>query len=236
MLYKKLLFIGISKSQPQVLKLYPHQQTAFTQGLVWHDDKLYESTGLIGHSSIRQLILDQEFPHCITELPEHWGEGIACHGDEIFQLTWKSQLAIVYRLEDLTKLREIAVQGEGWGLSAFNSGFVMTNGTNKLVFVDRQLREQRQVSVNIKGRPLNWLNDLTYAKGSLYINRLSDHCIYQVDPNLGKVERIIDCQKLVEQVNPLDKEDVLNGIAYVEQEDHFIITGKRWPTLFVVNF
>ena len=235
-LYRKLWYINIPTNKPIVIDTFSHDASAFTQGLLFDDGELFESTGLIGHSSIRHLSLEKETPKKITYLPDLWGEGIASYANEIVQLTWKSQVAVVYQLPGLNPIREIEYQGEGWGLASFDDGFVMTDGSETLKFLNRDLEVESIVSVKIKGRPLLWLNDLTYAEGSLYINRLSDNYIYQVSPNTGKVERIIDCTQIVRQMQPLGKEDCLNGIAYSTEDKKFFITGKRWSKLFSVAF
>lgn len=233
-IFKHILLCNVPKSVPRVLHIAPHDGRAFTQGLLVTNGSLYESTGLIGQSSIRKLSLDTSEPQIKVPLANHWGEGIACQGDELVQLTWKSRLAKVYSLPNLEFSREIQYQGEGWGLAKFNDGFVMTDGSENLKFLNSEFELVKTVQVLIKGRPLQWLNDLIYANGALYVNRLGDDNIYQICPNSAKVIKVYDCSDIVAQVKPLGVEDHLNGIAYDEEQQHFIITGKRWDKLFIV--
>ncbi|MDP2560848.1 glutaminyl-peptide cyclotransferase [Psychrobium sp. 1_MG-2023] len=234
--YQQLWYFNIPIVTPQIIAVYPHDPRAFTQGLVFEQGCLYESTGLIGESTVRRLSFEHAIPELSHPLEDHWGEGIACNREQLIQLTWQSQIAMVYRLTDLQPITELPYQGEGWGLASIDDGFVMTDGSERLQFLNHHFEVVSDVRVMIKGKPLRWLNDLIFANGSLYINRLSDHFIYQVSPLSGQVERIIDCSYIVAIEQPSGNEDVLNGIAFNQQQQQFIITGKRWSQLFVVTF
>lgn len=233
---KSLWLCCIPRGAAQVIATCPHDTNAFTQGLIVEKGLLYESTGLIGESSIRRLSYSEEAPELNQSLPNHWGEGIACQGNEIYQLTWKSQVAIVYGLPNLLPVREVAYKGEGWGLASFNDGFVMTDGSAEIQFLNSNFELVRKLIVKIKGRPLDWLNDLIYARGTLFVNRLNDNNIYQICPVNARVEKIWDCTRLLNEVQPLGDEDHLNGIAYNEDKQQFIVSGKRWSKLFFVKF
>jgi glutamine cyclotransferase len=175
-------------------------------------------------------------PETMLPLENHWGEGIAARDKELIQLTWRSELAMVYSLPELKPTRSLQYRGEGWGLSACGDGFVMTNGSSTLVFRDQYFAVLRTLPVRTRGIPLRWLNDLTCANGRLYINRLGDNCIYEVDPMNGRVTTILDCSEIVSAESPAGAEDQLNGIAYIEDDDVFVITGKRWKKLYFVAF
>ena len=233
---QRLWLIGIPKAEPNIISTHPHDPKAFTQGLIMEEGKLYESTGLEGSSSLRLLSLEQESPLRITPLPVHWGEGIACLNGEIIQLTWKSEVAVVYKLPELQPVRELPYEGEGWGITRFNDGFIISDGSEVLKIVDRNLKVDQILPVKIKGKPLKWLNDLIYAEGSLFINRLSDSNIYQVCPYSGKVNQVIDCSSLIKESQANGHEDFLNGIAYDSSEKVFFVTGKRWAKIFKVTF
>jgi glutamine cyclotransferase len=228
---KKAWVSSIKVVEPVILEQLPHDEKAFTQGLLYKDHKLYESTGLDGCSSIRRLDASSGKVEFIKNLPNHWGEGIAFGNDMIVQLTWKDNKAIIYSWPELYVVGEWSFTGEGWGLSSMPKGFVMTNGSSQLIFLDERFKVLRAENVKIRGLPHRWLNDLAYANGSLYINRLGDNNIYVVDPATGYVLRRIDCSNLVKIAMTVG-EDVLNGIAYDELENEFFITGKRWPVLF----
>lgn len=233
---RQIATAGIARTKPTVLKTAPHDPAAFTQGLAWSGGCLYESTGLEDASSIRRLSMTSTVPEIQLPLKNHWGEGIAVRDDELVQLTWRSELAMVYSLPELKPTRSLQYRGEGWGLSACGDGFVMTNGSNQLVFRDQYFEVVRTLSVSTRGLPLRWLNDLTCANDRLYINRLGDSCIYEVDPKDGRVTRILDCSEIVSAESPAGAEDQLNGIAYLEDENVFVLTGKRWSKLYFVSF
>jgi glutaminyl-peptide cyclotransferase len=221
----------------RVLAEYPHDTAAFTQGLLWEDGAVYESTGLYGQSSLRQVDLDSGAILRQVRLPgDLFGEGLAKHGDRLIQVTWRENVAIVYAFDSFQKLEEIAYAGEGWGLTYDGTWLVMSNGSDELTFRDpRTLNIWQKIPVRLEGESVALLNELEYAKGQIYANIWQQNKIVRIDPRSGSVTAEIDTSALpYTPVNP--SIDILNGIAYISNSDTFLLTGKRWPKIFEVRF
>jgi len=227
--------LGIPKSEPHILRELPHDPSAFTQGLHIHDGVLYESTGLVGQSSLR--VIDRQTGAILKKITVEgqFAEGIAVLDDRLVQLLWYSQQALVYRLPDLMPLEPYRYSGEGWGMTATQKYFLTSHGTGEIVYRGRDFKEIKSLKVSINGFPLKGINDLAWANGSIYCNVLRDNNLYEVDENHGKVVNIFDCSRIVEMAAPPGDANVLNGIAYDEQTDTFIVTGKRWQKYFQVK-
>lgn len=230
-----LLNAGIKVVVPTILDELPHDPRAFTQGLAYAQGKLYESTGLNKESSIRQIDSISGKVENVRQLPGHFGEGLAVQGKRIVQLTFQSNIAFVYRLDDFSIVDEWPYDGEGWGLTATHNGFVMTNGGSELLFRNQCFDLVRTVKVRRKGMPLHWLNDLECARGRLFVHRLGDRYLFEIDPSCGSILRLIDGASLIRCAQPKGPVDVFNGIAYDPIGDIFFMTGKRWPVLFKVH-
>jgi glutamine cyclotransferase len=227
---------GIPTSEPQVLRVLPHDPAAFTQGLHIHAGILYESTGLVGQSSLR--VIDARTGEIARKIAvaDQFAEGIAAVGDRLIQLAWRSQQALVYQLPGLAPLAPHAYAGEGWGLTASAEHYLASNGSDEIVYRDHSFNPVRSLKVRIKGRPLRGINDLAWAHGRLYCNVLNDDCIYEISELDGVVLRILDCSRLAQAAATPGPANVLNGIAYDPQTDSFYITGKLWRKLFQVRF
>ena len=219
-----------------VVKAYPHDPGAFTQGLEWHDGHLYESTGLEGQSTIRRVSLADGRVLQKAEVPaEHFGEGMTIVGDEIFSLTWKSQLGFVWDKKTLKKKREFRYPGEGWGLTHNGEHLVMSDGTAQLRFLDpATMKELRRVSVSALGRPLDQLNELEWVDGQVWANVWQQDVIARIDPASGQVRGWIDLRGLLPPAQARQA-DVLNGIAYDAAAKRIFVTGKLWPQLFEIR-
>lgn len=223
---------------PQILRTIPHDPSAFTQGLLFHDGLLYESTGLVGKSSLRRVD-----PHSGETLQKinirggEFGEGIAILGHELVQLTWKGGIAIRYELPTLHSdaLPQFHYRGEGWGLTNDSTRFIMSNGTDSLYFRDKRFEITHAVAVTRGGRPQKYLNELEYARGFVYANVWYQNFIVEISAENGIVKRVIDCADLLRAERPLTVDNVLNGIAYDEREDEWYLTGKNWKNIFVVK-
>lgn len=226
---------GIPLVSPVIQAKIPHDTSAFTQGLAYVAGKLVESTGLEHASSVRRLCARTGDLELARELPGHWGEGIAYSDGRLVQLTWKSQKAFIHRWPDLEVIGEYRYEGEGWGLASAPDGFLMTDGSDKIFIRDSEFRIAQTKRVTRKRYRLRWLNDLAYARGCIYVNRLADEAIYEVSLSTGRVRRIIDCRELVRKAKPPGDDDVLNGIAFDADNDQFYVTGKRWPIIFRVT-
>jgi glutamine cyclotransferase len=227
---------GIPAGEPQVLRVLPHDPAAFTQGLHMHDGVLYESTGLVGQSSLR--VIDARTGEIVRKIAvaDQFAEGIAAVDDRLVQLAWRSQQALVYQLPGLTPLEPYAYAGEGWGLTASAAHYLSSNGSDEIICRDRRFHPVGSLKVRIKGRPLRGINDLAWAHGRLYCNVLHDDSIYEVSGRDGIVLRILDCSRLAQAAATPGPANVLNGIAYDPQTDTFYVTGKRWRKLFQVRF
>ena len=226
-----------------VVKVYPHDPSAFTQGLVFLNGVLYEGTGGKGkdsfHSSIRKVEIDtgkvlQKFDLS----PDYFGEGISVIGDKLYQLTWREHTAFVYNLADLKPEKEFKYSGEGWGLTTDGTMLYMSDGTHVIRVVDPTTFEtKRTIVVNDeKGSPVMQLNELEWMNGEIWANIWQSGLIVRIDPANGKLLGRVDFDHLVKQEQgDNENADVLNGIAYDQATDRLFITGKLWKRLFEVK-
>jgi glutamine cyclotransferase len=209
---------------------------AFTEGLIFANGFLYESTGLEGRSSLRKTQLETGQVIQLFEMPvDLFGEGLTVFGDRLIQLTWKSQLGYVYDKATFQLLREFNYPTEGWGLAQDGKNLIMSDGTSTLYFLDPQTFERvRQVEVDGADGPVTQLNELEYVRGEIYANIWTTDRIARIDPKTGRVLGWIDLTGLL-NARPSDPPvDVLNGIAYDAVGDRLFVTGKLWPKLFEI--
>ena len=219
----------------EVVTRHPHDDSAFTQGLLWHEGQLYESTGLVGRSSIRRWNLSSGQIAQRTEVPDVFAEGLARVGDELFQLTWRDEVLRVYDRESLELKREIPYEGEGWGLCFDGEHLVMSDGSDELTFRDPEtFAVERRVRVRKVGRPLRMLNELECVDGSVWANVWQRNDIVKIDPANGNVTATVDASGLL-SFSERRGADVLNGIAWIPEREHFVLTGKLWPAAFEVE-
>jgi glutaminyl-peptide cyclotransferase len=219
-----------------IIKTYPHDPTAFTQGLQYLDGFLYEGTGQNGQSSIRKVKLETGEVLQKRDLPEqHFGEGIVVVGAELIQLTWQSQIAFVYDRQTFAPKRTFNYKGEGWGLTYDGRNLVMSDGSDGLRILDSAtFAERRRVNVTAAGTPVRNLNELESVKGEILANVWQTDYVARIDPASGHVTGWIDLRGLL---SPVDRAgtDVLNGIAYDAAGDRLFVTGKWWPRLFEIR-
>jgi glutamine cyclotransferase len=226
----------VSAITPAIIDSIAHDTAAFTQGLLFHNGQLYESTGLRAKSSVRCLsAADGSLVRHAPVEAHLFGEGLALKNGFLVQLTWKAQQAIVCRASDFSRVRMFTYEGEGWGLTADDRHFIMSNGSDTLYFRDNDFRIVRAMAVTHNGRTLSKLNELEYAKGRIYANVWHSNFVFEIHPQTGRVQRIIDCSRLVELAGALDDAHVLNGIAYNPAQDVFYLTGKKWAKIFIVK-
>ena len=220
----------------RVVATWPHDRSAFTEGLVWLPDGLLESTGINGESEVRKVDLASGRVTARVRLPyQYFGEGAAVIGGKVYQLTWQSQRGFVYDLATLKQEREFTYAGEGWGLATDGTSLILSNGTNQIQVMDPQtFRVTRVVSVTLRGQPLARLNELEVVRGELYANVWQTDWIVRIDLQSGKVVGIVDFSGLLPPEDYDQHTDVLNGIAYDPAGDRLFVTGKRWPKLFEV--
>lgn len=221
----------------QVVRAYPHDPEAFTQGLVFHEGYLYESTGLYGRSSLRRVDLETGRVLQITALePRYFGEGLALWEDRWIQLTWQSRTALVHDFRTFRLTEKIPYPREGWGLTQDGRSLIASDGSPQLYFLDpRRLNETRRVTVTDQGRPVAGLNELEYVQGRVLANVYLSERIAVVSPLTGEVVGWIDLTGLLPAALRTPRTDVLNGIAYDPSGDRLFVTGKHWPQLYEIR-
>jgi len=220
-----------------VVKVRPHDRGAFTQGLVYLDGTLLESTGLNGQSSLRKVDLETGSVLKRVDVPaEYFAEGLAVLNGRLFQLTWRNETGFVYDLESFQKEKEFTYPGQGWGLTTDGQWLIMSDGTEQIRFLDpATFEEKRRITVLAHGAPVNRLNELEYIKGEIFANVWGTDYVVRIDPASGRVVGVVDFTGLLPQEDRDDNTDVLNGIAYDANGDRLFVTGKRWPRLFEVR-
>ena len=221
----------------RVVHAYPHDTSAYTEGLFFKDGYLYESTGEQGDSTVRKVKLETGKVVLRYDLPaKYFGEGIVDWGSRLVQLTWKDQMGFVYDLATFRQQRTFLYPGEGWALTRDDKHIYMSDGSPVLRVLDPQtLTSVRSILVTDAGQPVANLNELEWVKGEIYANVWLTNRIARIDPTTGHVTGWIDLTGLLD-VNTLPDpgNDVLNGIAYDAARDRLFVTGKRWPRLFEI--
>ncbi|MDP1992855.1 MAG: glutaminyl-peptide cyclotransferase [Syntrophales bacterium] len=225
-----------SLSPYRVIRSYPHDRLAFTQGLVYEGGFFYEGTGLHGRSSLRKV--DPVSGRILKEIslePSHFGEGITVFGDRIVQLTWLSHLGFVYDKASFRLLKTFAYPQEGWGVTHDGERLIMSDGTSILHFLDpNDFRKVATVGVHDEKGPVTGLNELEYVQGVIYANVWPTDRIAVIHPRTGRVEAWMDLKGLLDKRDSQGV-DVLNGIAYDARGDRLFVTGKLWPKVFEIQ-
>lgn len=229
---------GIGVYRYEVVHVYPHDAKAFTQGLIYIDGHLYESTGLNGKSSLRMVELTtgrvlQE--HAVPT--EYFGEGLTDWGSNLIQLTWKAHKGFVYDQFSFSLVRTFAYEGEGWGITHDATQLIMSDGTAYLRFLDpKTFHETRRVKVTDKnGRGVESLNELEFIHGEIWANIWQEDRIARISARTGKVLGWINLSGIINKEELQGAGAVLNGIAYDAAEDRIFVTGKLWPKLFEIR-
>jgi glutamine cyclotransferase len=220
----------------QVIAETPHDPAAFTEGLEFDGPALYESTGQLGQSQLRQLDPATGAVLRAASLPpDLFGEGIAIVGDRVWQLTWKNGVALEWDKANLTLIRQVPISGEGWGLCYDGNRLVRSDGTDRLRFHDpTSFAEIGSVPVTYEGKPFTGLNELECVDGQVWANVFPTNLIARIDPAAGKVTAVVDAARLLDNARQARAQQ-LNGIAYAGS-DEFLLTGKYWPAMFRVRF
>jgi glutaminyl-peptide cyclotransferase len=222
----------------QVVHTYPHDPTAFTEGLFYLNGYLYESTGLEQHSSIRKVRLETgEVVQKYAVPPQYFGEGIVNWKNHVIELTWRSHIGFVYDLKTFKPLSRFAYQGEGWALTQDGTQIFMSDGTPEIRLLNPQtLLQFGRLVVTLDGKPVANLNELEWVKGEIYANVWQSNWILRIDPHDGRVVGAIDMSGLLSPGDFVQGQtDVLNGIAYDAKGDRLFVTGKNWPKLFEIQ-
>jgi glutaminyl-peptide cyclotransferase len=221
----------------RVVKTYPHDRTAFTQGLEYRDGFLYEGTGMAGRSSVRKVelatgrvIQKYDVP------PPFFGEGITVLNRQILELTWQSQTGFIYDKSSFRLLRSFNYPGEGWGLTNDGKQIYMSDGTAQIrVWDPSTLKEIRRITVRDGAIPVTQLNELEWVKGEIYANVWQTDRIARISPADGKVLGWIDLTGILPKAERPGSDAVLNGIAYDAPNDRLFVTGKLWPRIFEIK-
>jgi glutaminyl-peptide cyclotransferase len=222
----------------EIVHTYPHDATAFTQGLIYVDGHLYESTGLNGRSSLRMVELSTGKVLQKHDLPaEYFGEGLTDWESTLIQLTWTSHRAFVYDRFSFSPQRTFAYPGEGWGLTHDATQLIMSDGSSYLRFLDpKSFQVTRRVQVvDDTGRGVENLNELEYIRGEIYANVWQTDDIVRISPRTGRILGRIDLRGIIDTRELHGEGAVLNGIAYDAAHDRIFVTGKRWPKLFEIK-
>jgi glutamine cyclotransferase len=219
----------------EVTGRFPHDPTAYTQGLVWADSVLFESTGLYGHSELRRV--DLRSGHVLasrTLAVNRFGEGLALLKNRLYQLTWQSGVAYTYDAQTLAPGDSFHYAGEGWGLATDGTSLIMSDGSDSLrILSPATWKAQRIVHVRYKGDPVYKLNELEYVNGDVLANVYQSNWVARIDPVTGNVRELLDFADLYPD-RPASAE-VMNGIALAPDGGQLLLTGKLWPVMFEVR-
>jgi glutamine cyclotransferase len=219
-----------------VVKTYPHDPKAFTQGLEFYDGHLYESTGRSGESTLRECRLETGETLRRVDLPsQYFGEGLTIFHGKIYQLTWLSKLGFIYDLRTFHKIGEFHYPSEGWGLTHDDTSLILSDGTNKLQFIDpASFAVTRTIEVYAGDEAVTNLNELESINGEIFSNVWHSSRIARIDPHSGRVLAWIDLTPLGAR-EPRGPEDVLNGIAYDGKRGRIFVTGKNWSEMIEIK-
>lgn len=218
----------------EIIAEYKHDPLAFTQGLVFTNDGLYEGTGRNAESSIRRIdLLSGEILQRRNIGSRYFGEGITIFAGQIYQLTWRSNIGFVYDLKTFEQKKTFFLPGEGWGITHDGTSLIVSDGTADLRFLDPQsLQETKRISVTEDDVPLDKLNELEFINGEIWANVWYSNFIVRIDPVSGKVISKVDLGTLYQQKQ---RDDVLNGIAWDSENKRLFVTGKLWPNLYEIK-
>lgn len=220
----------------EIVNRFPHDPNAFTQGLVFYNGVLYESTGLYGRSSLRKVDLESGTVLQSLSLDEqYFAEGLTLFNNNLFQITWKENTVWVYDVDTFELKSTFTYPGEGWGLTHDCKHLIMSDGSPQIRFLDPETFEEvRHIDVLEQGNPVNNLNELEYIKGEIYANIWQTDIILRIDPVDGTILGKIDLTGLLPRETLNASVDVLNGIAYDSDTDRLFVTGKLWPYLYEI--
>jgi glutamine cyclotransferase len=220
----------------RIVRAYAHDPGAYTQGLIYRDGFLYESTGRNGQSTLRKVKLETGEVLQQTRVDStYFAEGLTDWNGRLVQLTWQSNIAFVYNAASFGLETTFRYSGEGWGLTRDATRFIMSDGSDTLRFLDASFRERGRASVRDGSVAVRNLNELEYVRGEVYANVWHTDRIARIAPESGRVVGWIDLTGLLPKVYQLEPEAVLNGIAYDATGDRLFVTGKLWPKLFEIR-
>ncbi|MBD0426516.1 glutaminyl-peptide cyclotransferase [Aquisalinus flavus] len=221
-----------------IVNTYPHDQGAFTQGLLWKDGHLYESTGRNGESTVRKVDLETGEVLQRHDVPfEYFGEGLVDWNGQLINLTWRAGKAFVLDQETFEVEGEFTYPGEGWGITSNGAQLIMSDGSDRLRFLDPETFEEvSSLRVTARGQPVGRLNELEWIEGEIWANVWQSNAIVRIDPATGGVTGVIDLTGLSQMAGIGPSRDfVLNGIAWDKDGGRLFVTGKYWPALFEIE-
>ena len=226
--------VGVPVERVEIVRTFPHDRGAFTEGLLYLDGRIYESTGLEGRSEIREVRLeDGKVLRRATIPAQYFGEGLVNWGAKLISLTWKDGIGFVWDRATFKRTGTFRYRGEGWALTQNGREIVMSDGTPQLRFLDpNTLTETRRITVTASGSPVPRLNEIEWVKGDVLANIWLTDRIARIDPATGRVKAWIDLGPLVRRSSRGTGDDVANGIAYDAKGDRLFVTGKNWSTLY----
>ena len=235
--FSSAVAVAQSTETYRIVHTYPHDQHAFTQGLVYVDGHLYESTGIRGQSTLREEDLETgRIQHMQAVSDQYFAEGLTDWNNTLIQLTWQSHVAFVYDRATFRLLRTFSYTGEGWGLTHDAKSLILSDGTANLRFFNPDTFKQiRSIRVTDHGKPVIQLNELEYIHGEIYANVWYADRIARISPATGRVIGWIDLKGLMPRSQLTDDGAVLNGIAYDASRNRLFVTGKLWPKIFEIT-
>jgi glutamine cyclotransferase len=237
---------GISIIDYSVIRTFPHSTDSYTEGFLFHDNKLYESTGspenfpntrsVIGIVNLKTGNIDVKIE---IDRNKYFGEGILFFNDKLYQLTYKNQLGFIYDSKDFKQVGTFTYANkEGWGMTTDGKSIIMSDGTNLITYWDPDsLKEIKKINITYNGASALYANELEYINGFIYANIWTTNYIAKIDPGDGKIVGLIDLTSLflkARKENPMS--EATNGIAYEEKKDKIFVTGKLWPYIFEIKF
>lgn len=229
--------VGVTQYTYEVVKTWPHDARAFTQGLLFYKGSLLESTGQYGESSLREVELETgKIRKSVGVAATYFAEGLAVIGDRAYQLTWQNRKGFVYDADTFQFQKEFSYEGEGWGLTTDGTSLILSDGTARIRFLDpKTFLVTRTIEVKRDGQPVPQLNELEYIHGEIFANVWQTDLVVRIDPATGTVRGVIDFSGLLPHPERRQNTDVLNGIAYDSEKDRLVVTGKNWPHLYEVR-
>jgi len=221
----------------EVINAYPHDPTAFTQGLIYRDGYLYESTGLYGQSSLRKVDLETgEVIQQIDLAGEYFAEGLTLWEDRLIQLTWREGTGFIYNRDDFSLQGQFEYATQGWGLTDDGKRLILSDGTPTITFLNPDNFEViGSLHVSDQGTPIWNINELEFINGEIYANIWQTDDLVRINPATGEVMGWIDLSGILPEAQQTETTDVLNGIAYDHAGDRLFVTGKLWPAVFEIR-
>ncbi len=221
----------------QVLARFPHRTSAFTEGLVFYKNNLYESTGLLGESRVVKLNLNTGKALVKSNITEiYFGEGLTVFKQQLVQISLKKGKVLFFRPDNLQLIKEMKFEHEAWGSTTIENRLVISDGSSNLLFINPEdFKINKILKVTLQDKKISGLNELEFAEGNIYANVWPSNCIVEINPSNGEITGWLDLSKLLPEEDLLPESAVLNGIAYHKQKHSFFITGKLWPFIYQIK-